>query len=129
MEVADAEAKDMPVIASVGVGVAYLSLARDGAEPAAELLGAADAVRGVGAVGDLEVQRLTTRLRRELGDAFDAAHARGSALGERTRSPVSGPPSPDDRPRVARSSATCGAPIGHLWRADRPLVARRSRHK
>jgi predicted ATPase len=83
MDAAEADAKDMPVIATVGVGIAYLSLARDGAEPAAELLGAADAVRGIEAVGDADVQRLTTRLRRELGDGFAAAHARGSMLGRK----------------------------------------------
>ncbi|HYJ68514.1 MAG TPA: BTAD domain-containing putative transcriptional regulator [Nocardioidaceae bacterium] len=83
MDAAESDAKDMPVIASVGVGVAYLSLARDGAQPAAELLGAADAVRGIEAVGDPDVQRLATRLRGELGDGFAAARTRGSTLGRK----------------------------------------------
>jgi predicted ATPase len=83
MDAAESEAKDMPVLASVGVGIAYLGLVRDGAESAAELLGAADAIRGIDAVGDPDVQRLTTRLHRELGDRFEAARARGSRLGRK----------------------------------------------
>ena len=78
---AESDAKDMPVIAHVAVGIANLSLARDGAESAAELLGAADAIRGIEAVGDPDVQQLTARLSRELGDGYAAARARGSSLG------------------------------------------------
>jgi predicted ATPase/DNA-binding SARP family transcriptional activator len=77
---AEADAKDMPVIAHVGVGIANLSLSRDGAESATELLGAADAVRGIEATGDPDVQQLATRLRRELGDGYAATRARGAAL-------------------------------------------------
>ena len=41
---------------------------------------AADAVRGIEAAGDFDVQQLTTRLRRELGDGYAATRARGAAL-------------------------------------------------
>lgn len=91
--------KDMPVVAIVGVGVATLAaeagagaaeqeVAGRAAEPwaapsavrAAELLGAADAVRGVGDVALPDATELTARLRRELGTGFEPARARGAAL-------------------------------------------------
>ncbi|XLE01709.1 BTAD domain-containing putative transcriptional regulator [Streptomyces sp. 184] len=78
--------KDMPVVAMVGVGVATLAAehaASAGRPPfarAAELLGAADAVRGVGDVALPDAAELTARLHRALGADFGPARARGAAL-------------------------------------------------
>ncbi|MFW6722000.1 hypothetical protein ACHZ98_17930 [Streptomyces sp. MAR4 CNY-716] len=51
-----------------------------GAARAAELLGAADAVRGVGDVALPDAAGLAARLRRGLGAEFEPARARGTAL-------------------------------------------------
>ncbi|AZM47010.1 AfsR/SARP family transcriptional regulator [Streptomyces sp. WAC 06738] len=86
--------KDMPVVAMVGVGVATLAAEygetatglteeeHTGAEfaRAAELLGAADSVRGVGDVALPDAADLAARLRRALGAEFEPARARGAAL-------------------------------------------------
>ncbi|MFG3255363.1 BTAD domain-containing putative transcriptional regulator [Streptomyces sp. NPDC048172] len=72
-------ARDMPIAALVGVGLADLAAHRGETAYAAELLGAADVVRGVGGVAQPDAERLTARLRRALGDAFAPAHARGAA--------------------------------------------------
>lgn len=99
--------KDMPVVAMVGVGVAALAAEQGqeeqgrveergqeegrgqgtdpvvrttGAARAAELLGAADAVRGVGDVALPDAAGLAARLRRGLGAEFEPARARGTAL-------------------------------------------------
>lgn len=77
--------KDMPVVAIVGVGAATLAAAGPAPGPpaaarAAELLGAADAVRGVGGVALPDAALLAGRLRRELGAGFEPARARGAVL-------------------------------------------------
>ncbi|MFD9739598.1 BTAD domain-containing putative transcriptional regulator [Umezawaea sp. NPDC059074] len=74
-------AKDMPVLAKIGVAVAAL---RDhGGDPvgAARLLGVAEQLRGAPDPLNPDVVRLTTALRDRLGGAaYDAAHAEGRAL-------------------------------------------------
>ncbi|GAA2065378.1 BTAD domain-containing putative transcriptional regulator [Streptomyces albiaxialis] len=76
-------AQDMPISAFVGVGIADLAAHRGRPAYAAELLGAADAVRGVSDVAQPDAERLTAELRRALGEGFAAARARGAALGRR----------------------------------------------
>ncbi|GII04982.1 SARP family transcriptional regulator [Planobispora takensis] len=75
------EAKDMPVLAHIGVATAALRAGRGDPTGAAEVLGAAELVRGAPDLFDPEVSRLTGRLRRELGEeAYAAAYARGRRL-------------------------------------------------
>jgi hypothetical protein len=71
----------MPVVATVGVAVARLCLARGDAGAAAELLGAADTLRGAPDPHDPDIRRLTEELRHRLGAAgYGAAHRRGQGL-------------------------------------------------
>jgi predicted ATPase len=74
-------AKDMPVLAKVGVAVA--DVLADVGDPAgaALVLGAAEHLRGAPDPLNLDVARLTSALRDDLGGAaYDAAHAKGLAL-------------------------------------------------
>ncbi|MBB3326170.1 BTAD domain-containing putative transcriptional regulator [Microlunatus antarcticus] len=72
---------DMPIMATVGVAVAALALARAEPVEAATVLGAAARVRGADDPTEPTVLRLTTALRDRLGDAFDPAYAAGWTLG------------------------------------------------
>jgi predicted ATPase/DNA-binding SARP family transcriptional activator len=74
-------APDMPLVAVVGVGVARLELARGDAGRAAEVLGAAHALRGAPDAFNPDVARLARELRGELGErAYQAAYGRGHGL-------------------------------------------------
>ena len=64
---------DMPIVAAVGVAAASVAAARGGADEAAELLGAAAAVRGADDLTSPEVARVHD-------EARSAAYARGRAL-------------------------------------------------
>ncbi len=72
--------RDMPIVAVVGVAIATLAQARGDHAVAAEMLGAAAALRGSGDQSDLEIRRLTAQLRTALGDLFDTAYDSGRAL-------------------------------------------------
>jgi len=75
------EAPDMPLVAVVGVGVARLCLGYGDASGAAEVLGAAHALRGAADEFNPDVTRLAQQLGAELGErAYQAAYARGSGL-------------------------------------------------
>jgi tetratricopeptide (TPR) repeat protein len=75
------EAPDMPLVAIVGVGVARLCLRRRAVHAAAQVLGAAHALRGVPDAFNPDVVRLVQELRRELGErAYHAAYAHGRGL-------------------------------------------------
>ncbi|WP_419994045.1 BTAD domain-containing putative transcriptional regulator [Streptomyces boninensis] len=73
------KSQDMPVTAIVGVAIADLAAHEGKVAYAAELLGAADGVRGVRAAQPCP-QQLAARLRRELGEDFEPARARGAEL-------------------------------------------------
>lgn len=76
-----AEMPDPPLVARVGVGVAQLVLRRGDAVAAAELLGAAHALRSVPDVFNRDVARLTSVLREGLGeDAYLGAYGHGQRL-------------------------------------------------
>ncbi len=73
--------QDMPVVAMVGVTIAALGVHLKLPVPAAEILGAAAALRGAEDATHLEIARLTTVLRGRLGDAgFSEAFERGRAM-------------------------------------------------
>ena len=73
--------KDMPVVARVGVGLAGVALAVDRPVDAAEILGAAAALRGAEDATQRVVAILTGQLRDRLGpEDFAAAYAAGRAL-------------------------------------------------
>lgn len=72
--------RDMPIVASVGVVTASLHAALGRPVDAAEVLGAAAALRGSPDDTDLDVAELTARLRDELGDGFTAAYETGRSL-------------------------------------------------
>jgi predicted ATPase/DNA-binding SARP family transcriptional activator len=75
------EAPDMPLVAIVGVGVARLRLERGDARGAAEVLGAAHALRGAADEFNPDVARLVQQLRADQGErAYQAAYARGRRL-------------------------------------------------
>jgi MalT-like TPR region len=75
------EAPDMPLVAVVSVGVARLELARGDVGRAAEVLGAAHALRGAPDAFNPDVARLAQELRDEWGErAYQAAYARGHGL-------------------------------------------------
>jgi ATP/maltotriose-dependent transcriptional regulator MalT len=76
--------KDMPIVASVGVAAADLAVATGRFERAAELLGAAARLRGADDATNLDVRRLTERLREALGAGFEVAYDRGRALDRAT---------------------------------------------
>ncbi|MFF9868210.1 BTAD domain-containing putative transcriptional regulator [Streptomyces sp. NPDC013953] len=72
---------DTPVAACLAVVAAGVALARDDAEAAARLLGAATALRGAEDMSDEDAQELTGHARRTLGAGrFAAAYAAGRAL-------------------------------------------------
>ncbi len=76
------DTKDLPILASAGVLAAELDVALGRLEAAAEVLGAAARLRGADDLTALDVAAATATLRADLGDAaFDAAYARGRALG------------------------------------------------
>jgi hypothetical protein len=90
-------ARDMPIVAWVGVTAAEVAARRGEPVAAAEILGACVALRGGEDATALDVARLTTRLRDALGDGlFAAAYERGramergAALARLTPSPVPG---------------------------------------
>jgi hypothetical protein len=73
--------KDMPILAGNGAATAWLALARDRCEDAAELLGAAARVRGIEDRTDPTIAELLATLPVRLGeDAFAAAYERGWSL-------------------------------------------------
>ncbi len=74
-------AKDLPIIAMVGVAVAEAAAADGRPSDAAEVLAASAALRGAPDETDRHVARLTAALRIELGDdGFEAAWQRGHGL-------------------------------------------------
>ncbi|WP_327092655.1 winged helix-turn-helix domain-containing protein [Nonomuraea sp. NBC_01738] len=73
--------KDMPVLARIGLAGAAIWVARGGYDTAAQVLGAAEHLRGSPDRFHPDVIALTGRLRAELGEAgFHAAYAAGRAL-------------------------------------------------
>jgi len=75
------EAPDMPLVALVSVGVARLALRRGSPDEAAEVLGAAHALRGAPDAFNPDVTRLAEDLRCTLGErAYEAAYAAGRGL-------------------------------------------------
>ncbi len=76
------DAPDMPVAALVSVGVAGLLLCREDARGAAQVLGAAHALRGAPDAYNPDVVRLVTQLRERLGEpSYADAYAHGRSLG------------------------------------------------
>ena len=76
-----AEAPDLPLVATVGVAVAGLALRHGDARRAAEVLGAAHALRGAADAFNPDVVRLVDDLRGELGERHhETAYAAGQAL-------------------------------------------------
>jgi tetratricopeptide (TPR) repeat protein len=74
-------AEDMPLLAAVAGGLAYLAHALGASERAAELLGACAPVRGGEDATELMVTKLGPRLRATLGaEAYARAYDRGKAL-------------------------------------------------
>ncbi|GIJ65482.1 ATP-binding protein [Virgisporangium ochraceum] len=74
------DGRDMPVVAQVGVATAAYREAAGEPERAAEVLGAADNVRGHPDRSNLDAERLAAALRAAVGDeTFEAAYARGRA--------------------------------------------------
>ena len=72
---------DAPIAAMVGVVVAATERRSGNADVAAEVLGAASAMRGADDLSSVEIARLTGELRAELGDdGFETAYARGKGL-------------------------------------------------
>jgi predicted ATPase/DNA-binding SARP family transcriptional activator len=75
------DAPDMPMVAIVAVGVAHLCLRRGAASRAAEVLGAAHALRGNPDGFNPDVVRLAARLHDELGErGYRAEYDRGRDL-------------------------------------------------
>lgn len=72
--------EDMPVIATVGVAVAWFAAAQGAPVRAATVLGAAARLRGSDDPFDPLVARLADRLRADLGARFDDAYAAGKAM-------------------------------------------------
>jgi hypothetical protein len=74
-------AEDMPLLAGVGSGLAFLAHALGESGRAAEILGACTPVRGMEDPTDLAVTRLEPQLRAALGaENYARAYARGQAL-------------------------------------------------
>jgi predicted ATPase/DNA-binding SARP family transcriptional activator len=72
---------DMPMVAMVAVGMAQLRLRHGAAAAAAELLGAAHALRGSPDTFNPDIARLTRELHNELGEpAYQAAYDHGRRL-------------------------------------------------
>ena len=74
------ETTDMPIVAAVGVSVAWLGFALGRPADAATVLGAAARLRGSEDRSDPLIAELTTKLRVALGDDFDEMFRRGTAL-------------------------------------------------
>jgi hypothetical protein len=73
--------RDMPIVAMIGVTLAWLEQRRGRAGESAEILGAAARLRGAEDPTHPEVARLTARLRERLGEsAFTERFERGRAL-------------------------------------------------
>jgi tetratricopeptide (TPR) repeat protein len=73
--------RDMPIVAAVGVVVAWLAAETRRPVEAAEVLGAAALLRGTADATACDIAELSTRLRAELGaDGFTEAYERGRAL-------------------------------------------------
>jgi hypothetical protein len=72
--------RDMPVVSSVGLTVAAFAEGTGDDATAAEMLGAAAALRGSDDATDLTVRQLTASLRSSLGERFERAYATGRAL-------------------------------------------------
>jgi hypothetical protein len=72
--------QDMPVIATVGVAVAWVAAGQGAPAVASRALGAAARLRGSDDPFDPMVARLTERLRADVGAGYDAAYAEGKAL-------------------------------------------------
>lgn len=80
--VAALDGHDMPVLASAGEALAWWALESGHAERAAELLGAAVALRGHPDLGSPDPIATTRRVREALApEAYEAAYERGAALG------------------------------------------------
>jgi hypothetical protein len=76
------KSRDMPIVAMRGAAYARLAARRGGPADAAEMLGAAAALRGSPDEANLDVAGLTAGLRAALGEeAFSAAYARGLGAG------------------------------------------------
>jgi len=76
-----AEAPDMPLVAIAAVGVARLTLRHGAAGSAAQVLGAAHALRGAPDAFNPDVIRLVEDLRGEMGERdYEAAYAAGRGL-------------------------------------------------
>lgn len=75
------EAPDMPMAAMMGVGVARLQLGHGNTRRAAQVLGAADALRGAPDRFNPDVVRLVEELRGELGERdHEASYGYGRGL-------------------------------------------------
>ncbi len=72
--------EDMPVLATVGVAVAWVAAAQGVTATAARVLGAAARLRGSDDAFDPIVARLTERLRGDLGPAFAEHYDHGKTL-------------------------------------------------
>jgi hypothetical protein len=73
--------RDMPIVAAVGVTIAEIVASRGRPDTAAEMLGAAAALRGADDGTAREISALRARLTEALGaDEFAARYAAGKAL-------------------------------------------------
>ncbi|HEY5882227.1 MAG TPA: BTAD domain-containing putative transcriptional regulator [Nakamurella sp.] len=72
--------EDRPVIATIGVAVAWVAAGTGASERSAMLLGASARLRGSDDAGDPMVLRLSQRLRGELGERFEDHYAKGKKL-------------------------------------------------
>ncbi|PJJ58429.1 putative ATPase [Mumia flava] len=92
------DVRDMPVVAMVGVGHAWLAERLGDDVLAARRLGAADAVRGGPDAANRDASDLEQRLRARMGDAaYDTAYGTGRAL-RRTAALALASPVPADGP-------------------------------
>jgi hypothetical protein len=71
---------DMPVVAAVGVSVAFLAEALDRGSDAAMILGAAARLRGSDDASEPVISGMTARLRARLGADFDRGYSSGKSL-------------------------------------------------
>lgn len=72
--------EDMPVVATVGVAVAWVAAAMGRPTQSAVALGASARLRGSDDPGDPVVSRLVDRLRGELGEAYEELYRQGRSL-------------------------------------------------
>ena len=75
------ETKDQPIMALAGTATARLATAMGDWVAAAEILGAAAALRGADDATDLRIAAMLTELREALGERFDEIYGRGKSLG------------------------------------------------